>query len=181
MNKKIVIAIVSGIVIITGLVGFQIYEQEFKRTTAAEYYENRNSPNVNNIVYPHNPQTLYGLSITKDKYLIGENVFLTINNIPMGLKDEIQVFSPEGIKTMTIKIDGDERTGFKQYFKPSLSRMTEICSVEQIIGEWTIIFAGQPDDKLKFEVVDEFLPYSEDWYVDCTVKPRIIQPSLLED
>ena len=59
------------------------------------------------MVYPENPQTLRGLTISKDKYLIGENVFLRVNNIPMGLKDNLQIFTPEGIRYINIPFDGN--------------------------------------------------------------------------
>ena len=49
----------------------------------------------------------------------------------------------------------------------SLSLQLEICDKEQLIGEWTILFAGQPDERLKFTVVDEILPHSEIYYEGC--------------
>ena len=35
------------------------------------------------------------------------------------------------------------------------------------MGEWTVLFAGLPDEKLHFQVTNEILPGSEQYYVTC--------------
>ena len=84
MNRNVGIATVIGIVIIIGVISFQIYDSSYKRSTTEEYYSDTthsDEKNIKHVVYPENPQTLRGVTINKDKYLIGENVFLKINNI----------------------------------------------------------------------------------------------------
>ncbi len=92
---------------------------------------------------------------------------MNIQDIPMGLKDSIQAFTPNGIGYFELPFDGDERTGFKHYFRPSLHKSLDLCEKEDLIGEWTILFAGLPEEKLHFEVVAETLPGSESYYLDC--------------
>ena len=165
MNKSVGIAAVVGIVIIIGVIGFQINETTYQRSTVEEYYEDRLK--VKNLVYPENPQFLHGLQINKDKYLVGEKIFFSVQGIPMGLKDAINFYTPEGILFVQYEIDGNEKTNFKHYWKPSLIKRLDICDVEQLMGEWTVLFAGLPDEKLHFEVTNEILPGFEKYYATC--------------
>ena len=190
MKKSVGIAVVVGIAIVIGAIGFQMYDSSYERTTAEEFYEREGDSEktgVKNVVYPENPQTLYGLTINKDKYLLGEKVFMSINNIPMGLKDSVQFFTPEGKLYLDLQFDGNEKSGFKHYFKPSLvkslpyDRTANLCDKEDLIGKWTIMFRGLPDDRLYFEVMAETLPYSEDYFIGCNENPieiPIMEPSL---
>ena len=38
------------------------------------------------------------------------------------------------------------------------------------MGEWTVLFAGFPNEKLHFQVTDEILPGHEEYYVTCDEK-----------
>ena len=89
MNRNVGIAVAVGIAVIIGAISFQLYDSTYQRSSVEEYYENQENSDgksVKHVVYPDNPQTLFGLVINKDKYLLGENVFIKVNGIPMGLK-----------------------------------------------------------------------------------------------
>jgi hypothetical protein len=183
------IAVAVGIAVIIGAIGFQIYDSSYQRTTVEEYYKSDHSDgqSVKGVVYPDNPQVLHGLIINKDKYLLGENIFIKIQNIPMGLKDAVQFFTPGGKLFLNLEFDGDKKSGFKHYFKPSLmkalpgQRDANLCEKEDLIGQWTVIFRGLPDEKLYFEIMEETLPYSENYYLGCNENPLQvpqIEPSL---
>ena len=174
LKKSVLVAVIIGIVIIIGVIGFQNFSLTSDRTTSEEYYETGTGQSIKTVVYPENPQTLYGLTVTKDKYLLGENVFMKIGGIPMGLQDRLQVFTPTGINYLNLEINGNERDSFKHYFKPGYDRSMGICFKEQIVGEWIMLFEGFPEEKLKFQVMDEYLPYSEELFVDCEQQPMTL-------
>ena len=189
MNRNVVIAVTVGIAVIIGAVGFQMYESSYQRSSTDEYYASDNQSgekNIKHVVYPENPQILYGLTINKDKYLLGENVFIKILGIPMGLKDSVQFFTPNGILYLDLEFDGNEKSSMKHYFRPALittvSRESgSLCGKEALIGEWTVMFASLPAERLHFQVMDETLPHSEEHYTGCNTEPikmPIIQPSL---
>ena len=165
MNKSVGIAVAVGIAVIIGVIGFQINETTYQRSTVEEYYED--PLKVKNLVYPENPQFLYGLQINKDKYLVGEKIFFSVQGIPMGMKDAINFYTPEGILFVQYGFDGNEKTNFKHYWQPSLNKRLDICDVEQLMGEWTVLFAGFPNEKLHFQVTNEILPGFEEYYVTC--------------
>ena len=165
MNRNVGIAMAVGIAVIIGVISFQIYDSSYQRSTTDDYYENLGQ--VKNVVYPENPQKLKGVIINKDKYLLGENVFIRVNDIPMGLRDYLLFFTPGGTEYMSIYFDGSERSSFKHYFKPALVNRLNICEKDDLIGQWTIMFAGLPNDKIHFEVVKETLPNSEEYFKGC--------------
>ena len=177
------IAIIAGVVIVGVVLGYQLFDTIPQRTSAEDYYtqlDEDGHPTASTVLFPDNPQFLKGLKINKDKYLLGEKVFMSISNIPMGLKDSAQVFTPEGTRYLVLPFDGNEKSSIKKYFRPALSLQLEICDKEQLIGEWTVLFAGSPDERLKFTILDEILPYSEEYYKGCgeAIEFPIVDPSL---
>jgi len=64
----------------------------------------------------------------------------------------------------------------KHYFKPSLLKQLNLCVKEDLIGEWTIIFAGLPNERLHFNIVDEVLPGQEENYITCSVERIEVMP-----
>ena len=166
MAKNVSIAIIVGIVIIVGVIGYQLYDTSYKRTTTEDYYEKNCDVgcDIDHIVYPSNPQFLYGLKINKDKYLLGESVFVTITDIPRELKTNVIFYTPQGKEFHVIPVNGEIGSGFKQYFKPQLLKSKSLCNVSDLIGEWKVIFENLPSKKLTFRVMDEFLPNNERYY-----------------
>ena len=178
MEKKVVVSIIVGIVIVVGFIGYQMNETMWNRTSTEDYYEQdcEVGCDVKHIVYPENPQTLYGLKINKDKYLLGENIYVTVTDIPMGLKTQVLFFTPSGKQFYEIPIDGDRSSGFKQYFKPQLLQNRNLCDVNDLIGQWTVMFENNPSDKLYFEVPGEYLPEQERHYDPITCGQSIKVP-----
>ena len=92
--------------------------QHIRRSTVEEY--DKDHVGIKNVVHPENPQFLHGLKINKDKYLVGEKIFFSVKGIPMGLKDAVSFYTPEGILFIQYPFDGNEKTNFKNYWSPSL-------------------------------------------------------------
>ena len=80
MNKTVGVAIVIGIAVVIGVIGFQFYDTMHHKSSVEEYYE-KDGKGISSVVYPENPQTLYGLTINKDKYLLGEKLRLFYGKI----------------------------------------------------------------------------------------------------
>ena len=178
MNKTVGVAIVIGIAVVIGVIGFQFYDTMHHKSSVEEYYE-KDGKGISSVVYAENPQRLGGLVINKDKYLLGEKVFYKISNIPMGLKGELHFYTPNGVLYKVLFFDGDEKSSYKDYFRPQLLRVLFLCEKEDIIGEWTVLFAGFPGERINFEVMAETLPGYEQHYIECNDPIEvIIEPSL---
>ena len=182
MNKSVGIATGIGIAIIIGVIVFQVNETMWEQVSVDEYYEKKGK--VAGVVYPENPQILGPLQINKDKYLLGENVFVILKDLKPKDKGSVEFFTPNGILYESMGFDGKEKEFQKKYFKPQLLKSKQLCEKEQLVGTWTVMFRGYDMAKIYFEIMPEILPNSEQHYVDCSVsyvldptKPGTMPPS----
>jgi hypothetical protein len=107
--------------------------------------------------------------IDRSKYVIGQKVFIRIGELDLDEKGQIAFLRPLNETHIsvyqTIPFDGMKKPAFNFYIQPSLSAALAICTVDDIIGEWTVVFRGTSYPNLKFEVTNEILPGEEDAYV----------------
>ena len=97
------------------------------------------------------------VTILQYEHKLGENVFVHIRGVGLEEKGNIRFFTPEGVLYKTVNYDGTIKQDFNQYFKPETSRILEICTPEELIGEWTVTFDNNVYPPLKFKVLDELL------------------------
>ena len=176
MNRNVGIATGIGIAIIVGVIIYQISGTMWEQVSVEEYYEKEGK--VAGVVYPDNPQLLGPLQINKDKYLLGENVYVILKNLQPGDKGSVLFFTPGGTLYDSWKFDGEQKNFYKKYFKPGLVKSKQLCDREQLVGEWTAVFAdshGKMYDmsKLHFTFVDQVLPNQEGQYEKCSVAYEI--------
>ena len=91
MNRNIGIATGIGIAIIVGVILFQVNQTMWQQVSVDEYYEKDGK--VAHVVYPDNPQILGPLQINKDKYLLGEHVYVIIKDLRPMDKGQIDFFT----------------------------------------------------------------------------------------
>ena len=173
MNKFVGIATGVGIVVIIGVIGFQIYDTSYIVSSPEEYKKSMGKQTVAHVVYPDNPQVLGPLQINKDKYLLGENVFITLGDLRPQDVGIVQFITPTGIIYDEWGFNGMERESQKKYFKPQLLKSKNICEKEELIGQWSVMFKGYDEAKLYFEMTPDILPNMEYQYVDCNVAYEI--------
>ena len=178
MQKSIGISVVVGIIIITAVMIYQFNETTWNITSTDEYYEKGGK--VAHVVYPDNPQFLGPLQINKDKYLLGENIFVIIKNLQPEDKGVVFFFIPEGKLFYDIPFDGSKNEFKKLYFKPQLLKAKNICDVDQLVGTWTVVFQGYEQFILEFEVVHEFLPNNERYFEECS-EPKEMTDEMLKE
>ena len=165
MKKSVGIATGVGIAIIVGVIAFQLSGTMWEQVSVDEYY--KKDGKVAGVVYPDNPQVLGPLQINKDKYLLGENVYLILRDLMPGDRGQVQIFTPGGQLYYALDFDGDKQSSFKKYFKPQLLKTIDVCNSEELVGEWKIVFRDLIQYELKFEVVNSILPNQESQYEDC--------------
>jgi hypothetical protein len=183
MNRNVGIATAVGIAIIIGVIGFQVNQTMWEQVSVEEYYEKDGK--VAGVVYPDNPQLLGPLQINKDKYLLGENIYVILRDLRPQDKGSVQFFTPGGVLYDIMGFDGNEKDYFKKYFKPQLLKSKGLCEKEDLIGEWTVMFKGYDLAKLHFEMLPDILPNQESHFdgckvsyvIDPTSKESVIDPS----
>ena len=171
MNKKVGIAAGIGIAIVIGVIIFQVNQTMWQQVSVEEYYEK--GGRVAGVVYPDNPQILGPLQINKDKYLLGENVFVSISNLRPQDVGSVLFITPTGMIYDEWGFNGMERESQKKYFKPQLLKSKQICEKEKLIGQWTVMFKGFEEQKIYFEMTPNILPNMEGQYVDCGIAYEI--------
>ena len=171
MNRNVGIATGIGIAIIIGVIAFQVNETVWQQSSVEEYYEKGGK--VAGVVYQDNPQILGPLQINKDKYLLGENVFVIIKDLRPQDKGTILFLTPENKIYERWGFNGENRDFQKMYFKPQLLKSKNLCEKEQLIGEWTVMFEGYEMSKLYFEILPNILPNQEHQFEDCEIAYEI--------
>ena len=171
MNKNVGIATGIGIAIIVGVIIFQIDQTMWQQVSIDEYYEKDGK--VSHVVYPDNPQLLGPLQINKDKYLLGENVYVVLKNLRPMDKGSILFLTPENIIFDEWGFDGSNRDFQKKYFKPQLLKSKDLCKKDQLIGEWTVMFKDYDMAKLHFEILPDILPNQESHFEECGIAYEI--------
>ena len=173
MNRNVLIATIAGVVIIIGAIGFQMDDTIYRVSTPEEYKKSMGTQSVAHVVYPDNPQLLGPLQINKDKYLLGENVFVILKDLRPSDKGAVIFLTPEKKVYDEWGFDGSNREFQKKYFKPQLLKSKNLCEKEQLIGEWTVMFRDYEMSKLYFEVLPDILPNTESHFEDCEVAYEI--------
>ena len=167
MKKSVGIATGVGIAIIVGVIIFQLSETMWFTSSVDEYYEKDGK--VASVVYPDNPQFLGPLQINKDKYLLGENVYMILKDLMPRDKGAVLIYTPDGVLYEEWKFDGNEREFQKKYFKPQLLKGKNLCEKEDLVGTWTVMFRSYEETTLNFEILDHTLPNQENQFVECEI------------
>ena len=167
MNRNVGIATGIGIVVIIGVIIFQVNETMWEQASVEEYYEKGGK--VAGVVYPDNPQVLGPLQINKDKYLLGENIYVILKDLRPQDQGAVLFMTPKNVVYDEWGFNGEERDYQKKYFKPQLLKSKDLCEKEQLVGEWTVMFKGYEQAKLYFEMMPDILPNQESHFIECEV------------
>jgi len=117
------------------------------------------------IATPRVWQTSGPFEIDRLQYVLGELVLMRIGDLQPNEKGQI-AFLRSLNEThydvyITIPFDGSQKITFNQYFKPSLSRGLGICTKDDLLGQWRVVFQGTNYENLNFEIIDKIIPGEE--------------------
>jgi hypothetical protein len=125
---------------------------EIKKIADANEYE----------VSPRQWQTSGPFQIDRNEYAIGEKIFLRIGGLKVSDKGQVAVMRPLNVTHysvyLTIPFDGADKEAFNYYLNPQLSKTRGLCSVDDILGKWALVFRGTNYPNLNFEIIDKVVP-----------------------
>ena len=101
------------------------------------------------------------IGVLQYEHRIGENVYFLIRDLQPNEKGAIGVFTPYGVLYKTIYYDGSKKPDFNQFFFPDTTAELEICTPEELMGVWKVVFTDKSYPTLEFEITDEWLPGAE--------------------
>jgi len=100
--------------------------------------------------------------IDRSEYAIGEKIFIRIGGLELDAKGQIAVMRPLNVTHysvyITIPFDGAKKTSFNYYVEPSISRISKICSADDLVGKWSLVFRGTNYPNLYFNITERIVP-----------------------
>ena len=94
--------------------------------------------------------------VDRSKYAIGEKIFLLVHELEFDEKGQIDIMRPVNATHQvvwdSIPFDGAVKSSFDFYFEPKISKRDGLCSIDDIMGKWSMIFRGTNYPNLDFEI-----------------------------
>ena len=189
MNKGVIIgipvaiAIIAGIIAITMMPNGDSNDMEVEDTLDKEISPEE-TPQVEEKldeiekiadenqyeVIPREWQTSGPFQIDRSEYALGEKIFIRIGGLDFQEKGQVAVMRPLNDTHysvyLTIPFDGAKKDAFNYYLDPALSKVRGLCSVDDVMGKWALVFRGTNYPNLNFEITDRILP-GTDWDPVC--------------
>tara|TARA_B110000444_G_scaffold28596_1_gene23605 strand:- start:21 stop:485 length:465 start_codon:yes stop_codon:yes gene_type:complete len=141
MKKIIIVSVAIVIIIATGVILLNSNEE-----TVEEKWLNEKV-------------TSGPFSIDKSEYNVGEKIFVVVNNLKEEDKGKVIFFRPLNNTAwsnyITMDFDGTNKTQFNLYFEPKLSELKNICSTNDLAGEWVVKFIGTEYLDINFKVMNQ--------------------------
>lgn len=106
--------------------------------------------------------------IDRSEYVLGEKIFIRIGGLDFSEKGQVAFMRPLNDTHysvyLTIPFDGANKPAFNYYIDPQLSKSRGLCSIEDVVGDWRVVFRGIPN--LEFKILNQALPGSEESFKD---------------
>ncbi len=177
----IVIAAILGIVIATGQ---ESETMEVEDTLNRELIPNEEiTPDIqamydeiekNNLEGEYTPKerewiTSGPFQIDRSEYAIGEKIFLVIGGLMTNEKGQVAFLRPLNDTHysvyQTIPFDGESKNAFNYYIQPQTSKARGLCSIDDIAGDWKVVFRGTDYENLEFKITEKtIVPGEENRY-----------------
>ena len=94
--------------------------------------------------------------IDRSKYAIGEKIFMIVEGLEFGEKGQIDIMRPLNATHQfvwdSIPFDGAKKSSFNFYFEPKIEKYSVFCSIDDIMGKWSLVFRGTNYPNLDFEI-----------------------------
>jgi len=148
-------------------------DKEIQQVETSEIQEKLNEIEKKNLGNEYSPKvrewiTSGPFQIDRSEYVLGEKIFVRIGELSVDEKGQIAFLRPLNNTHysvyFTIPFDGTDKGTFNYYLQPSLSRNQGLCTVDDFIGDWRVVFRGTNYPNLEFKITEDILPGDEDDY-----------------
>ena len=141
INVKVIIPIIIIIIIAGALIMFTQNEETSKNKIEEKWV--KSGP----------------FSIDKSEYNLGEKIFIVVNGLNQEDKGKVIFFRPLNNTAwsnyITMDFDGTNKTQFNLYFEPRLNELKDICSTNELAGEWVVKFIGTEYPDINFKIMNQ--------------------------
>ncbi len=96
-------------------------------------------------------------TIDKEKYRLGDYVFMVVTGLKPTDNGEMIVYDPKGGNFTKVPFNGTMKSDWNYMFKPNTERIEKLCTAQDLIGNWTIVFQGTSYKPIPFQVINEWV------------------------
>ena len=100
--------------------------------------------------------------VDRSEYAIGESIFIRMGGIEINEKGQIEIYRPLNATHhkiyLTIPFDEEDRSASNTYFTPQINSKRGICSMDDLSGEWMMVFRETDYPNLNFKINEKVLP-----------------------
>ena len=97
-------------------------------------------------------------SINNGTYRLGENVFMTVNGLMPTDVGKIIIQNPKGGVFTQVPFNGTMKSQFNYFFKPYTLKSEKLCTPQDLVGNWTIVFQGTKYRPIFFKIINQWVP-----------------------
>ncbi len=99
--------------------------------------------------------------INNSTYRLGDNVFMTVTGLKPTDVGKIVVLDPKGGTFTQVPFNGTMKSDFNYFFKPNTERIEKLCTPQDLVGNWTIVFQGTTYNPIPFKIINEWVEGSQ--------------------
>ena len=103
--------------------------------------------------------------IDKAQYNVGEKIFLNARDLTSEDKGIVKFWRPLNNTHWTthveIQFNGIDKQQFNYYFEPRLNEWREICSMNDLAGDWLVEFSGTQYEDINFKILNQVSSWDE--------------------
>ncbi len=96
-------------------------------------------------------------AITNSTYRLGDNIFMVVTGLKPTDVGTMLIYDPKGGVFSHVPFNGTMKSDFNYFFKPVTLRSEKLCTAQDLVGNWTIVFQGTSYKPLHFQVVNEWV------------------------
>ncbi|MDC0605744.1 hypothetical protein OAO63_03755, partial [Nitrosopumilus sp.] len=96
------------------------------------------------------------------KDVSGEMIFFRPTDTPnleeidmQGIDEVYEEIISTKTKYIAIKFNGEEKSKFNRYFEPRLNERNGVCSINDLVGNWVVVFTETEYEKINFKIINE--------------------------
>lgn len=96
-------------------------------------------------------------AITNSTYRLGDNVFMVVTGLKPTDVGTMMIYDPKGGTFSHVPFNGTMKPDFNYFFKPVTQRSDKLCTAQDLVGNWTIVFQGTSYQPLHFQILNQWV------------------------
>jgi len=100
-------------------------------------------------------------TIDKEKYRLGDYIFMVVTGLKPNDAGKVVVYDPKGGVFTQVPFNGTMKSDWNYMLKPNTVRIEKLCTPQDLVGNWTMVFQGTSYKSIPFQVINEWVEGSQ--------------------